>query len=296
MPKSCDDSDEIAIELANGTISKFVKKRGKKAGVNGVDSPSFWYGQDDKGNNLNIVRGKSGVIAGSFTDNDAKLVYQIGTDHDGSPTVTITPSEQFKPYGHPKERGDANDVGFPTRKLLRGVNVDNVVAETSVDGRKLQTTTNSEVDIMVVWTKKAECRYSNKAAGCTPNDTTQDAFMALVNLAIEETNQAFINSGVHLQLRLVHAYRDTTGYVEIDPAGGDTAYDRALDHISYPNDGYLDNVHTLRNQYGADVVAMLIDDPALCGLAWKGPNEADMFSVTAWDCAIGYYAFGHEVG
>ena len=69
---------------------------------------------------------------------------------------------------------------------------------------------------------------------------------------------------------------------------------------------------------GADVVAMLIDDPQYCGLGYLGPRSDLMFSVTAWNCATGLYskitpiflevilsvltdfniliAFGHEIG
>jgi len=55
-------------------------------------------------------------------------------------------------------------------------------------------------------------------------------------------------------------------------------------------------VHENREQYGADIVALIIDDPQYCGLAWLGPSKNLMYSVTAWDCATGYYSFGHEIG
>jgi hypothetical protein len=58
----------------------------------------------------------------------------------------------------------------------------------------------------------------------------------------------------------------------------------------------LDQAHTLRTTYGADIVALLIDDSQYCGKAWLGPSIGLMFSVTAWNCATGYYTFGHEIG
>ena len=54
--------------------------------------------------------------------------------------------------------------------------------------------------------------------------------------------------------------------------------------------------HTLRSTYGADVVALIIDDAQYCGIAYLGPGIDLMFSVTAWNCATGYYTFGHEIG
>merc|ERR1719491_1072848 len=57
----------------------------------------------------------------------------------------------------------------------------------------------------------------------------------------------------------------------------------------------MDDVHEKREVYGADLVALLIDDPQYCGLAWMGPTKDRMFSVTSWSCATGYYSFGHEI-
>jgi len=58
----------------------------------------------------------------------------------------------------------------------------------------------------------------------------------------------------------------------------------------------MDNVYALRTLYGADFVAMIIDYPQYCGIAYLGPSKSYMFSVTAWNCATGYYSFGHEIG
>jgi len=59
----------------------------------------------------------------------------------------------------------------------------------------------------------------------------------------------------------------------------------------------MDDVHTKRELYGADIVAMIIDDSEYCGKAWLGPRESLMFSVvTDWNCVTGYFSFGHEIG
>ena len=49
----------------------------------------------------------------------------------------------------------------------------------------------------------------------------------------------------------------------------------------------MDDVHTKRNTYGADIVALLIHDDAYCGLAHLGPGVDKMFSITKWSCATG---------
>ena len=112
-----------------------------------------------------------------------------------------------------------------------------------------------------------------------------------IALAIEETNAAYAISGVFTQLHLVHAYRDPF-YVE---ASSD-AFSAALNQITSTSDNVMDDVHTKRTAYGADLVAMIIDDASYCGIGWPGPAITHMFSVTAWNCATGYYSFAHEIG
>jgi hypothetical protein len=120
--------------------------------------------------------------------------------------------------------------------------------------------------------------------------TTQSSILSRINLAVTETNDAYSLSGVNVALRLVHVAYDS--YVE------DTtdAFGVALGDLQSNNDGKLDQAHTLRTTYRADVVALIIDDSAFCGIGYLGPSINSMFSVTAWNCATGYYSFGHEIG
>ena len=74
------------------------------------------------------------------------------------------------------------------------------------------------------------------------------------------------------------------------------AFGTALSALRTNGDGQLDQAHTLRTTYSADIVVLMIDDPHLCGIAWLGPSIGRMFSVTSWNCATGYYSFGHEIG
>eukprot|EP00549_Striatella_unipunctata_P024773 CAMPEP_0118709320 /NCGR_PEP_ID=MMETSP0800-20121206/22555_1 /TAXON_ID=210618 ORGANISM="Striatella unipunctata, Strain CCMP2910" /NCGR_SAMPLE_ID=MMETSP0800 /ASSEMBLY_ACC=CAM_ASM_000638 /LENGTH=135 /DNA_ID=CAMNT_0006612967 /DNA_START=3 /DNA_END=410 /DNA_ORIENTATION=+ len=62
-------------------------------------------------------------------------------------------------------------------------------------------------------------------------------------------------------------------------------------------DGVLEEVHRIRQLVKADVVVMIADDSTgkLCGNAYLGPNKSRMFSVTNWQCATGYFTFGHEI-
>ena len=136
------------------------------------------------------------------------------------------------------------------------------------------------IDVMVVWSPAART-----AAGGTT------AMQNLVNLAVAETNTAYNNSLINQQLTLVHATEVT--YTE-------AGFSTDLTRLTNQSDGFIDQVHTLRNQYGADEVALIINDASSCGLAWlmttpAASFESNAFSVTHWDCATGYYSFGHEL-
>merc|ERR1719443_117272 len=57
----------------------------------------------------------------------------------------------------------------------------------------------------------------------------------------------------------------------------------------------MDEVHALRTEYGADMVSLLVGIPKSCGIAYVGPHESAMFSIARFNCATGYYSFGHEL-
>ncbi len=143
--------------------------------------------------------------------------------------------------------------------------------------------TGATIDVMVPYTATTRA-----AAGGTAQMLNQ------INLAIAETNQAYANSAIVQRLRLVHAVE--VAYAESGDIGTD------LDRLTASNDGYIDQVHTLRNAYGADLVSLLVENGGgYCGIAWLMTSvstafASNGFSVVARGCATGYYSFGHELG
>jgi Metallo-peptidase family M12B Reprolysin-like/FG-GAP-like repeat len=116
---------------------------------------------------------------------------------------------------------------------------------------------------------------------------------ALINLAVLETNTAYLRSGVIPRLRLVHQHE--VNYTE------STSFSEDLDRLTNPSDGFIDTVHALRNTYGADMTSLLRAPGSLYGIAWlmttqSNSFEAFAFSVVAVNCATGNYTFGHELG
>ncbi|HJW86181.1 MAG TPA: M12 family metallo-peptidase [Candidatus Brocadiaceae bacterium] len=141
----------------------------------------------------------------------------------------------------------------------------------------------SQIEVLVVYTDDARA-----AAGGTT------AMNTLINLAITETNTSYTNSGITQRVRLAHAEE-----VSYDESGFN--WNTTLSRLTNTSDGFIDNVHTLRDTYKADEVVLLVADNGYCGMAWLMTTVSNAFKTKAfalvnWDCATGYYSFGHELG
>lgn len=139
----------------------------------------------------------------------------------------------------------------------------------------------SIIDVMVVYTPAARISQGSTAA-----------MNSLVNLGIAQTNAAYANSGVTQRVRLVYA--GEVSYTEVD-----FATDR--DRLQGTTDRFMDEVHQLRNLYGADLVSLWGNYSGACGLAYPMLNESASFealgfSVVDRNCATSNYSFAHELG
>jgi hypothetical protein len=133
------------------------------------------------------------------------------------------------------------------------------------------------IDVIVAYTRKAASNYA-------------DVRRELAELSIEEANESFRISGVgNIKLRLVHSYQ--TDYME------EGAH---FDHVwrfADKGDGYMEEIHGLRDKYRADVAVLIVDDPQGCGLATRVFADADeAFAVVHHECAATSYTVAHEIG
>mmetsp|Transcript_32782 Transcript_32782/g.57231 ORF Transcript_32782/g.57231 Transcript_32782/m.57231 type:complete len:556 (+) Transcript_32782:3-1670(+) len=246
---------------------------------------------------INLVPGGTKGVAGkktfaaSVTDDETGQVFSIGADANGDMFVVERLQEDYGEELDPVDRMGEGERRALEEERQRPSGVGSVRGS-AVDGnhhRSLQATT---LDVLVPWTGNAECRNSGLALrGCTLTGQTDTNMRNRINLAIQETNTAYASSGVNAQLNLVHAYRTPT-YRE----ARSNAFSKALSAIRSKTDGNMDEVHGYRTQYGADIVALIIDDSQYCGIGYLGPSSSSMFSATAWNCATGYFSFGHEIG
>jgi peptidyl-Asp metalloendopeptidase len=59
----------------------------------------------------------------------------------------------------------------------------------------------------------------------------------------------------------------------------------------------MDDIHTKRTTYKADLAVLIINNGSYCGLASAILADANSaFAAVYWDCATGYFSFAHEIG
>jgi hypothetical protein len=142
---------------------------------------------------------------------------------------------------------------------------------------------DSIVDLLVVYTSTAKTKEGGQAA-----------MEALITLGVDSANQAYSNSQIAMQLRLVRMAE--VAYTESGNMNTD------LTRLQNTTDRILDQVHQLRDQHKADLVALIVDNGGnSCGIAYvmaNGPSASFAsyaFSVTARDC-IANNTLAHELG
>jgi len=139
------------------------------------------------------------------------------------------------------------------------------------------------IDMLILYTPAARL----EAGG-------EEAMLALIYLAVAETNISYEDSQITHRIQPVHIAE--ISYTE----SGGSITDR--NRLRDPSDGHMDEVHDLRETYCADVVALVEDTGDWCGFSYTqdpapDPGHEDRaFYVVRDDCATGNFTFGHELG
>jgi len=132
-------------------------------------------------------------------------------------------------------------------------------------------TTPATVDVMILYTPGLASRLGS-------------GLSARLDQLVALSNQAYRDSGVYINLRLVHkqqvSYSDTT------------TNEAALNALTTGSDPALANVASLRNAYGADLVSLIRPfnnnaSGGSCGVAWVGGYGGQPIS--------GYANYGYSV-
>jgi hypothetical protein len=257
-------SGRIMLSLPGGMNVGAVRDRQEEMG----EGRFSWVGHAIGNRSERVVLGVSGdAVAGTFLRKGKlfKLEPRADGTHVLSEVSTSQPAPELEPV--PVTETDLAPT-LPAAGLTLGG------ASTASAGQVI-------IDVLVAYTPAVDAIYGT--AGTE----------ALIVQAVAETNQAYANSGINQRINLVSSMR--TGYTE----SGDTSTD--LSRLTDTDDGYMDEVHNLRDSIGADQVALLIKGGSYCGFAYRMATlsvgfDSRAFSVVRHDCATGYYSFAHELG
>ena len=275
-------SAKITLALSDNTIVTAARTH-----VDVGPDASIWRGTvEHSGGQVTLMWWPDGQIAGTVQHEGH--FYSIRPMGDGMHAIVDMSQDQMPPDHAPLMLVSSDDLFGKPRVASSLMPVTGGMRLLSAERHEIQTatrqprplsapTTDVTIDVLVAYTKKAASYYS-------------DFRRELVDLAIEEANESFRRSNVsHVKLRLVHAYQ--TDYVE---EGGH------FDHVwrlADKGDGYLEEVHALRNKYRADVVVLIVDDPQGCGLSTRVHADAnEAYAVVHHECAAATYSVAHEIG
>lgn len=218
-----------------------------------------------------LVLSKSGnIITGMYASESGEKIMFHQTDQNIFAVSVVSESTLIN-------QDSKNDFIINESALNQKVNANICLPATAV----CPATT---VDVLVVYTSATRLAWGGIAQS--------NAFIAT---AITNFNTALINSGVtNVTINLVYA-----GEIVYTETGN-----ISTDLASFRNstDGLMDDVHTLRSTYGADLCALITSTPTnTCGLGYLNSNPTNYssnsaFTVSIYSCVVSNYTLAHEMG
>jgi hypothetical protein len=269
-----DSPGEVRLSLAAGeTYAASLTFVGEREGNTRLYQGTL-IGQRDSSVTLVL---RDHLLAGNISTQDGKR-FVIRPHTDGSVAIQELNLAAYPDEAHPLASPTAAGSVSPGTGVEDPSPTDAVApGEAPMDDASVAT-----IDLMVVYTP-AVLQARGGAA----------QVQQMIDLVVAEANQSYIQSGVLQRLRVVHS-----GLVSYDEADGVAL---ALQRLTSTSDGYLDEVHALRDRYQADVVTLLTAQREFCGVAWmmQTPSaafESKAFSVVNHVCAADNYSLTHELG
>ncbi|KJV07862.1 M12 family metallo-peptidase [Methylocucumis oryzae] len=242
-----------------------------------VKGSYVWIGHiEDDSDSQVVLAAKGNVLMGTVETNGRsfEIIYVNGTTHAVREIDPNKIPEQYEPRDLVPDANAINEDG----------DIIDTSGTTTASGDV--TSTGQVIDVLVTYTPKARAN----AGGVSGMETR------ILN-AVAKANQAYLNSQINMSLNLV-------GMVEIDYVEtGDMTV--TLSRLQGTSDGFMDNVHALRNQYGADQVALVSADSNYCGYASIMTLASQSFAPYAfavvhddsvYNCLGSNNTFAHELG
>ncbi|MGZ8224269.1 MAG: hypothetical protein ACXW0H_04350, partial [Methylobacter sp.] len=208
-------SDSLTLNLFNDVVVTAVRDRL----IDKVKGHTTWIGHVEGEQDSEVfltVRGNTMSGNVQIGDKTYEIEFKGNNKHD----ITQVDPDKNPKHSHSKQ---------PEDFLATGGEIDSTMTLTT------PTTSNAAagtiIDVLVVYTARAK----NNASG-------QAGIEAKISNAVAMANQAYINSKIDMQINLV-AMKETN-YVETGNMS------TSLSDLTGTSDGKMDEVHTLRNQYG----------------------------------------------
>jgi len=246
-------ADTVGIELFGDVSFTAVFERIERTGLGGF----AWIGRlEGVDHGRAVLVANKGLLAGSISMPGSH--YEVRSTGNGAHAIHEIDQSAFPPETH----------GIQSPSPLKGERRE---APALVD-------TCQQIRVLVPYSPEARAAAGGVAA-----------MESLVALAVAETNQSYVNSGLVQRIILAHA-------METDPGDASNSFNTDLYALSNLSDGIFDNVDTARETYSADMVGLIIENSSSCGIGFLNSEEDSAFTVTHRTCATGYYSFGHELG
>jgi hypothetical protein len=265
---------EIKLPFRQGKHVTLVRK----ASIRHKDGSVSWRGEvAETGEPAVLMLWNNSLLTGYFAYNGTIFtVENLG----GGINAFAEMDRNKVPADHPSSDAprDSTPVAQPSGPATPSpAPTEPTVAAFSEAERKALEAKSITIDIMLLYTGNVTKRYVRD-----PED--------LLALAIEETNEAFRNSGLgNIILRLVHSQ-----LIDYDASVEDQ-----FTHLYTMVDGLgpFKDVKKLRNEKRADIVGLIIDNPNGCGLATRiGPESDEAYFVAHHACATITLSIAHEIG
>jgi len=223
-----------------------------------------WVGSiKDYGNDYRVVitTGRQGQSFGRILTPHGTL--QIESDDSGAWLIDpqeagLLPGGLYDDAVPPPSAGKPSASDLPIHQRFSA----NLLKESTLQAQAAAST----VDVMLLYTAGMAARYGS-------------GLQARLDSLIALANQAYVDSQVSLTLRLIHAAQ--VDYSET------TSNNAALDDLTDNSGAALASVNAWRDQYGADLVALLRPYNAAihisCGMAWvNGFNGRNLSAEDAY--------------
>ncbi len=217
-----------------------------------------WFGRDQVGNSI-VLTYQNGQMAGKLYYDSAG--YTLSPYGKGSVALYRTSGSELPASEHPVEKIQKSIPIPPSTRMLG----DGIV----------------RLRVLIAYTAAAE----SGAALLGYSD-----MKLFLQQAISETNLTFVNSNVSHRVRLASGIR-----VSYSESG--ISWATTVARFQGTADGYMDEIHGYRNNYSADVCALIVDNSTSCGLASTiGSSATTAFCAADYRCILGNNTLGHEIG